>query len=301
MNWEKNTFYQSKFLLPILILVRLQSWGEKKQGSISKPKDFCSRSSAKHGWRISCLSGIYFWCHLWLFFTFLACWLIQRFGMLAGWDCDVFVSCTVQPLQAFVYLPGVLGASCSLSTAPGWEQRFWGTQEHLPGMAKGGWGRRGGDGYHWSLLAALSSVYFFSILLVNPFSLSHSANAGGSSPFWWSHCWHEGFRFLSSGASVCPAWKWYYWIGLMCVVPKRFWLLALRQEEKNHSALYEILTSSNKRLRCILEGWFGLSKVFAGFPPYLVVRNLLATMVWTLVLLKFCSSKDNLVGFADGA
>lgn len=43
-------------------------------------------------------------------------------------------------------------------------QEFWRTWEHLLGMAKGrSWGRRDGDGYHCSLLAARGSFYFFHI------------------------------------------------------------------------------------------------------------------------------------------
>lgn len=59
--------------------------------------------------------------HVFGLLTYPEVWDARRVG------CDVFASCAAQHLQVSVYLPGVLGASCSLSTAPGWEQRLRGT------------------------------------------------------------------------------------------------------------------------------------------------------------------------------
>lgn len=121
----------------------------------------------------------------------------------------------------------------------------------------------------------------------------HSANAGGNFPFWWSHCWHEGFSFLSSGVSVYTPWKCYHWIWSMDVIPKRFWLLAFKVIlRKTPSAPCEILTLLEKQgSLCKAEVHFaGMVWTFQGFcrvSPCLAVRNLLTTMVWTLVLPKF--------------
>lgn len=51
-------------------------------------------------------------------------------------------------------------------------------------------------------VVTLLCIFFFSVLLVNPFSLSPSASTGGGFPFWWGDCWHEGFSFLRFDSGV---------------------------------------------------------------------------------------------------
>lgn len=227
--------------------------GEKKQGSVSELKDFGSRSSAED---FLALQGF-------IFFTFL-----PLFGLLTNpevWDalrvglwCVFFLHHSA-PVGVCVS-SDVLGASCSLCTAPG-------VLENLGTSSWNGQGKKlRQEGWRWiSLLLVGSSGLFLFFPYYSSIPSVHPTQQTQERIFHFGEAiaGRKVSGFFSSGVSVCTPWKRDHWIWSMGLVPKRFCLQSHPQEIP--SAPFEILTSSNKTafaLRCILEGWFGLFKPF---------------------------------------
>lgn len=144
------------------------------------------------------------------------------------------------------------------------------------------------------------SLFPFSTLALNPFSLSHSANAGGSFPFWWSNCWREGFIFWGLILVSQFHWIWCPWIWSVRFQRGFGFLPSKSGSGEPFSSVWNIDLQQDSL--CKLEVHFGVVVwTFQGF-CMVFPRSLLATMVWTLVLVpNFLSAQESLVGWADGA
>lgn len=188
--------------------------------------------------------------------------------------------------------PAGVCVSCrSPGSILGWELSLWATWERLAGMAKGSWGRRDGDGHPCSLLANYSVYFSYYSLIPSVYPILQ-----------------EGiFHF---GEAMAGMKVWVFW-GLVLVSPfphhgsgiTGFNQCVLFQRGFGFlpSAPCETLTSSKtvfERLRCTLEGWFGLFKPrgLCGFPCR-AVRILVTTMVWTWLVWP----KGSLAGWAVGS
>lgn len=108
---------------------------------------------------------------------------------------------------------------------------------------------------------------------------------------------------------VSQPWRWYHRIWSACVVPKRFWLLAFKVSLRRTLQLHVKYWPPPKRQS--LQGWGVFWSDGLDFPrvwkvwfssTWLQVIGLSTTMVWTsLVLPRFLSAKESLVGWAHGA